>query len=195
MNFPPFTLPKKALSVSVVTNGHREVSPYSFNQTAYNFLGGHWQATLDLNDARYQDRANILAWLTTLEGPTVVFHLLAMDYRGPHGVLTQNPTFAAAASQRGKTLVVQHAPGEAFVVTDQITINGHLHMINSVQAPDVSNQQEITIWPRLREDVAPGGAIEALAPYGSWALAKPSNGHSTNFKLGRSMKLDLIEAL
>ena len=80
-------------------------------------------------------------------------------------------------------------------VTDQITINGHLHMVNSVQSPDALDEQEITIWPRLRENAAQDETIEALAPYGAGALAKPSNGHSTNFRSGRSMKLDLIEAL
>jgi hypothetical protein len=55
--------------------------------------------------------------------------------------------------------------------------------------------QSLTVWPRLRADIADGAAIEALAPYATWALADPNNAYKRRTDGARSQTLKLMEVL
>ena len=177
------------------TNSHRAASPYSFVQTPYDFMGGMWTATLDMTHMISSDASAVLAWVAGLDGVMETFTLPAVDYAGPFGLVTANPTFADAALVRGKTIVLQLAAGDSAAVGDYVTIGGHLHIITTAEAPDVSDQQSVGISPRLRADVAAGAAVEMLAPYGTWALAKGDEGASLSQTGVRSRSLSLNEAL
>jgi hypothetical protein len=194
MAYPPDCLVPRAFTLGMRTNAHREVSPYSYKQTAYDFMGGMWTATLDLHSLTAAGRATLISWLASLEGQKGTFEMKSLDYAGPFGVLTTNPTIAVAASARAKTVSLAMVSGEACVVADQITIAGHLHLVTAVAAP-VSNVQAVTIWPRLRADVAVDDPVEALAPYGTWALAASETSYGLANKLAMSLSLDLIEAI
>lgn len=194
MAFPPACIANASFTLSAVTTGHREVSPYSFKQTAYDFGGGMWRATLDLYSMRARDRATFLRWLVSLEGQIGTFELMALDYDGPFGTITVNPTVSEVASARAKTIVVELASGDALVADDQITIAGHLHVVTTA-ATKVGDTQSITIWPPLRADVAVDDDVEALAPYGTWSLASPENSFSVSRRLNMTTTLELIEAI
>jgi hypothetical protein len=181
--------------MSLQTNSHRAQSPYSFKQTPYDFMGGMWTATLDMTHMISSDAAAVLAWVAGLDGVMEAFTLPAVDYAGPFGLVTANPTFANAALVRGKTIVLQLAAGDSAAVGDYVTIAGHLHIITTAAAPDVSDQQSVGISPRLRADVVAGAVVEMLAPYGTWALAKGDEGASLSQAGVRSRSLSLNEAL
>lgn len=194
MAFPPICLARQSFTLKAVTNSHREVSPYSFKQTPYDFMGGMWTASLDLRSMSTRDRATFLRWLVSLEGAKGTFELLALDYSGPFGTLLTNPTIASTAVARAKTITMTMASGDAFVADDQITIGGHLHIVTSA-AQKVGAVQSVTIWPRLRSDAMASDPVEALAPYGTWALASSENGYGVANKLTLSAQLELIEAI
>ena len=194
MAFPPICLARRNLTIEPVTNGIRTISPYSYKQTPYDFMGAMWRAQLDLRSLNARDRATFLRWLVSLDGSTGTFELLAPDYAGPFGVLSANPTIAIAALARAKTISVSLPTGSALVQDDQITIAGHLHIV-TFAASVIADQQQVTIWPRLRTDIAVSDPVECLAPYGTWALAEPVNGYSLANKIDMSSVLPLIEAI
>lgn len=194
MALPPFPLPVASLTIEVVTSGARTMSPYSFSQTAYDFMGGMWAAKLDLATLDARRRSTFLRWIASLDGPVTPFELPAVDYAGPFGVLTANPTIAAVAQARAQTVTVTLATGDELVPDDMVTIGGHLHVIKAAAAK-VGDDQVITIWPRLRDPVAISDPVEALAPYGRWALVNPRNGYGFNVDQRSTVTLDLIEAI
>lgn len=194
MAFPPVCVTPAQFRLTAVSNAHREMSPYSFKQTPYDFMGGMWKASLDLYSMKARDRATFLRWLVSLEGTLKHFELLALDYDGPFGTLTVNPTIAVAADVRARTVTVTLSPGETMTADDQITIDGHLHIVTSAAAK-VGDTQAITIWPRLRSAVTVGQAVEALAPFGTWVLADPENGFSLSRRFLMTTTLELIEKI
>ncbi|WP_299734648.1 hypothetical protein [uncultured Roseobacter sp.] len=141
-----------------------------------------------------RDRATFLRWLVSLDGPVGTFEMNSLDYSGPFGTLTANPTIAVAASARAKTITLTLGSGDALVADDQITVGGHLHIVVSADLK-IGNSQSVTIWPRLRADVSISDPVEALAPYGTWALANMENGYSLSRRLVQSTTLELVEAI
>ncbi|WP_300009672.1 hypothetical protein [uncultured Roseobacter sp.] len=194
MAFPPFTVPVGSVTQEIVTNGVRTESPYSFKQTAYDFMGARWGATIELSVMEERTLATCLRWLASLNGSFSTFEMLAFDYAGPFGTITANPTVAAAASARAQSLSVVVVSGDALVADDRITIDGHLHVVTSAEVP-LSEVQDITVWPRLRADVSIGDPVEALAPYATWALARPRNALRSNVDFTNSVTLELVEAV
>lgn len=194
MAFPPVCLAHATFTLTAVTTGHREVSPYTFKQTAYDFGGGMWRASLDLFSMRARDRATFLRWLVSLRGQIGTFEMKVLDYDGPFGTMSANPTIATAANARASTITVTLASGSAVSTDDQITIDGHLHVVTNA-APKSGDTQVLTIWPSLRAPVAVDDVVEALDPYCTWALASPENGFSLSRRLNMNTTLDLIEAI
>ena len=184
----------KGFGLEMVTNATVTQSPYSFDQTSYNFMGGMWRATLELYGSEAAHREAFLGWLAGLEGPAQTFQLPAFHYEGPFGTLTQNPVIATAAKVRAKSIVVTRPAAQELAVGDLITIGTHLHRVTKDKG-NVGVDQGIEIWPRLRADVAAGDAIEALAPTGSWRLAGNVAGYKIANKIQFSMSLKLVEAL
>lgn len=194
MAFAPDCIRNAAVTLTSVTNGHREMSPYSFDQTPYDFMGGMWQATIDLTHLDGRESAEAWAWLLSLQGPVGSFELPALDYDGPFGAITADPVVALSAPVRGQSLTVTLAAGNFLVAGDQVTIDGHLHSVTGAAAK-VGSDQVLTLWPRLRADVAPGVVVHALAPYGTWALADQKNTYARSQSRERSQTLAISEAL
>lgn len=191
MAYPPAQVRVADFTFGPHTVAHRALNPYNRRTTAYDFGGDAWQAEITLTQSSGAASGVVLAWLASLKGPAGKFELPVFDYKGP-AQITQNPTAAAAASARAEILVVQMAAGEAFAVGEFLTIANRLYIVT--QAPAVpGGAQELTIWPRLRANVASGAAIEALAPYARWALADPANPYSRTRTGARSQRLKLIE--
>lgn len=192
---PPPALRVARFQLTIITNAHVEISPYSFSQTGYDFMGDMWGASVDLTHLDRRESAQIMRWVASLRGPIGIFELPAFDYDGPFGVMTGNPTIAQAADARAKTITLAHVAGSGLVQDDQITIGGHLHIVITAGAVDGADQQVIEIWPRLRASVAIGQAVNATSPTGRWRLARPENGFDRAQNFARSQSLALIEAL
>ncbi|MEQ3630819.1 MAG: hypothetical protein ABNG97_05900 [Sulfitobacter sp.] len=193
MAFPPPEVRVADFTFGPNTASHRSRSPYNFATAAYDFMGDAWEAEITLAQSSGVASNRVLAWLASLKGPAGSFELKVFDYTGPSGI-TQNPTVSGAVSARAEALSVAMAPGEAFEVGEYLTIGARLHMVTAASAP-VGDVQALTVWPRMRANVADGAAIEALAPYARWALANPSNTFTRRSNGARSQRLKLMEVL
>ncbi|RAP39411.1 hypothetical protein BYZ73_20705 [Rhodovulum viride] len=198
MAFPPEAVRIAGFTLRQISSAIRTQSPYSFAQTAYDFMGGTWAAELTLAAFDARESAAISAWLASLNGPAGRFELdmEAMDYDGPQGAITADPVVAVAASARAKTLVLQLAAAtDTISVGDYLTLDGHLHIVTGAEAPTAAFRQTLTLWPRLRAPVAPGDPVAMRAPYGSWALAGPETALAVSQARLRTRTLQLVEAL
>lgn len=191
---PPSALRFSSYTFGVKTTSHREKSPYSMKTTAYDFMGDAWVANVSVSHVGRQASNVIMAWLASLKGPAGSFQLPVFDYGGPASI-GSNPTVAASALAISEVIALQMAPGEAFEVGEYFTIADHLHMVTAAPLPLANDVQTLTIWPRLRANVSPGQAVEALAPYVVWALADQENTYSRQSTRARSQTLNLIEVI
>ncbi|TDX19817.1 hypothetical protein [Rhodovulum visakhapatnamense] len=198
MAFPPEAVRIAGFTLRQVTSSIRTQSPYSFAQTAYDFMGGTWAADLTLAAVDARESAAISAWLASLNGPAGRFELdmEAMDYDGPQGTITADPVVTVAAQARAQTLVLQlAAAGDTISVGDYLTLDGHLHIVTGAEAPTAAFRQTLTLWPRLRAPVAPGDPVALRAPYGSWALAGSETALAVSQARVRTRTVQLVEAL
>ncbi|WP_414897707.1 hypothetical protein [Rhodovulum sp. YEN HP10] len=198
MAFPPDAVRVASLTLRQITSSIRVQSPYSFAQTAYDFMGGMWAAELVLAAFDSRESAAISAWIASLNGPAGTFELdmAAMDHDGPHGTISADPVVAVAANTRAQELVLQLAvAGDRALPGDYLTLGGHLHIVTATEAPTAAFRQGVTLWPRLRRPVAPGAAVAMRAPYGSWALAGSETGFSVSQARVRTRTLQIMEAL
>lgn len=193
MAFPPAQVRVAGFTFGPETVAARSVNPYNKKSVAYDFGGDAWQGEITLTQSSGAASGVVLAWLASLKGPAGSFELPVFDYKGP-ALITANPTAAAPASARAEILQAAMAAGEAFGVGEFLTIGHHLHIVTAAPAP-VAGVQTLTIWPRLRANVAAGAALEALAPYARWALADPANTYSRTSTGARSQRLKLVEVL
>jgi hypothetical protein len=193
MAFPPAAVRVADFTFGPKTNAHRSRSPYSFVTTSYDFMGDAWEAEISLTHTSGAASNQVLAWLAGLKGPSGTFELKVFDYTGPASIAT-NPTANAAASARAQVLTVAMDSGESFAVGEYLTISHRLYIVTAAPAA-VANVQSLTLWPRLRADVASGAAIEALEPYARWALANSKNTYTRNTSGARAQRLVLMEAL
>jgi len=196
MAYPPSTLQVVSFTLRMITSSLRVQSPYSFAQTAYDFMGGMWAAEMTLRPVGPSANQAIMAWIARLNGPFGIFEMAPLDHGGPSVGLSANPTLVSAVPVRAQTLVLQFAAsGEAATVGDYLTHDGHLHIVKTVDAPTAAYQQTVTVWPRLRSAISAGDEAEMLAPYGTWALADASASYSKGQSGARTRTFSLIEAL
>ena len=193
MAFPPPQVRISDFTFGPITSAHRESSPYNFVSTVYDFMGDAWSAEISLTHTSAPNSNLVLAWLTSLKGPKVSFELPVFDYAGPANI-SLNPVVAAPVPARSELLRVHMAADEAFSVGEFLTLGRHLHIVTAAPAP-LLHVQELTVWPRLRRDQTTGAAIEAVAPFGTWALADQKNTYSRRSNGARSQRLSLVEAL
>lgn len=194
MAFAPNCVRPEVFRLTAVTNVLRTASPYSFKQTAYDFMGGMWRASLDLYAMKQADRATFLAWLVSLDGPMTPFEMRALDYAGPSGTVSSDTTVHLSAPVRAKSLSMNVPLGTSLAVGDRITIDGHLHVITDAPT-SISGVQTVSIWPRLRSNSAPGSIVQVSDPFGTWVLANSENTISLANGLSQAVTLDLMEAL
>ncbi|MBL3570657.1 hypothetical protein BV509_02415 [Rhodovulum sulfidophilum] len=195
MAHPPDPVLIAAFTLRQKTSGALVQSPYSLAQTAYDFMGEMWAADLTLTHVDMRGNARIEAWLASLRGTLGTFEMAPPDYEGPYGVMSANPTVAATADARARTLTITVPPGSAAGPGDYLTIAGHLHLVIEAAAPDLARAQTLSLWPRLRAPVAPGAAVEMLKPYGTWRRASAEVSFDCSQDRIRSRTLSLIEAL
>ncbi|NDK37158.1 hypothetical protein, partial [Rhodovulum sulfidophilum] len=157
MAFPPDAVRVASLTLKQITSSLRVQSPYSFAQTAYDFMGGMWAAELVLAAFDARESAAISGWIASLNGPAGSFELdmAAMEYDGPHGAISADPVVAVAANARAQALVLQLArAGDRVLPGDYLTLGRHLHIVTAAEAPTPAFRQSVTLWPRLRRPVA-----------------------------------------
>lgn len=194
MAYPPASLKFSSYTFGVKTTSYREASPYSLKTTSYDFMGDAWVADVSVSHVGRQASNVILAWLASLKGPAGSFRLPVFDYSGPAGV-SSNPEVAATALARSGVISLQMVGADAFEVGEYFTLDGHLHVVTAAPAPLIGGVQSLTVWPRLRADVALGDPVEALAPYAVWALADQENAFSRQSSRARSQRLKLVEVI
>ncbi|RAP39562.1 hypothetical protein BYZ73_19860 [Rhodovulum viride] len=191
----PAAVQAATLRLRRITSSVRVQSPYSFAQTAYDFMGGMWAAEMTLKHLDRRQNAEVEAWLASLDGVSKTFQFGAMDYDGPYGVMSANPTVSSSTADRVKEFWIVVPVGSAAVVGDYLTIGGHLHIVTSAGTVTVAQTQKIGVWPRLREAAILGQTVEMLAPYGTWAIANPETEYEVDGDHRRTRTLSLIEAL
>ncbi|MCE8470445.1 hypothetical protein LZ189_15605 [Rhodovulum sulfidophilum] len=198
MAFPPDAVRVASLTLKQITSSIRVQSPYSFAQTAYDFMGGMWAAELVLAAFDARESAAISGWIASLNGPAGTFELdmAAMEYDGPHGKITADPVVAVAATARAQALVLQLArAGDRALPGDYLTLGRHLHIVTAAEDPTAAFRQSVTLWPRLRRPVVPGDPVAMRAPFGSWALAGPETVLCVSQARVRTRALQIREAL
>jgi hypothetical protein len=193
MAFPPPEVRVSDFTFGPNTTSHRSRSPYNLATASYDFMGDAWEASITLTQSSGVASNVVLAWLASLKGPAGSFELKAFDYTGPSAI-TVNPTVDSTALARAEVLEVALASGEAFTLGEYLTIAGRLYLVTAAAAA-IGDVQSLTVWPRLRSDIAGGAVIEALEPYATWALADPSNTYKRRSDGARSQALKLMEAL
>ncbi|MBL3587708.1 hypothetical protein JMM61_20565 [Rhodovulum sulfidophilum] len=196
MAFLPKSVRVAAFTLTRITSSLRVQSPYSFAQTAYDFMGGMWVAELTLTHVSAAENAATEAWLAGLNGMAGTFEMGPVDYEGPHGAISADPVVAVAANARAQALVLQLArAGDRALPGDYLTLGRHLHIVTATEAPTPAFRQSVTLWPRLRRPVAPGDPVAMRAPFGSWALAGPETVLSVSQARVRTRSLQIMEAL
>ena len=81
------------------------------------------------------------------------------------------------------------------LVGDAITLNGHLHIVTVATPVGGLGVQDVTIWPRVRSNMAAGDPVIIAAPYGTWALKSARNGWGRGISGGREQSIELIEVI
>lgn len=215
MAFAPASLRIREFELVMVQAARLETSPYSRAQVAYDFQGGGWEAKLSLAHLSAAQAAEVEAWLASLKGPMVPFEAYLFRKAGPFGTTVVDAEVAVAALARAETLQVQqfHAAGGpsmvlnfkgngalgftygALAVGDRITLGGHLHVVTMAGNSIAGGLQTITVWPRLRADLAPGDSVGIVAPYGKWRLASGRSSWTRAISGERTQTIDLIEAI
>jgi hypothetical protein len=170
MAFAPTALKFSRWTPRARSNTRREINPYTFAQTTYDFLGEVWEIDAECAPLQGRAAAEVQAWLADLGGTRDAFQVVWPGYKGPHGTLSANPTLAAAAAARARTVVATVAAGQALVTGDLVTIGNHIHRVTDAPAP-VAGAQTLKLWPRLRAAAAAGATVHAIAPWGTFALA------------------------
>ncbi|WP_172332579.1 hypothetical protein [Mangrovicoccus sp. HB161399] len=186
-----------------ITAGHTvgmARSPYSNAQAVYDFGGDIWSATATL--APYHDKlrqARVEGWLIGLRGPLTPFRLYNFDHDGPYGFTNGAPTVTGGALQKATTLTLQHVlPGgqiPMMEVGDWFTFSERLYRVVSATVTDGAGAQTIGIFPPLRTNIGDGNALNISTPNGRWRLMGDPLSIAHDWRSGRTISIEMIEAL
>ncbi|WP_172332603.1 hypothetical protein [Mangrovicoccus sp. HB161399] len=175
-------------------------SPYSNAQAVYDFGGDIWSATATL--APYHDKlrqARVEGWLIGLRGPLTPFRLYNFDHDGPYGYLNGAPTISGGAAIWAQTLTLQHVlPGgqiPAMEVGDYFTTQARLYRVTAAEPTDLAGLQQIGIFPGLRAAEADGAVLNVSTPNGTWRLMGDPLSIAHDWRSGRTVSIEMIEAL
>lgn len=173
MAFAPAALKVREFTPTFRSNARREESPYSFQQQTYDFMGEAWAIEVQCAPLQGADLVAVRGWLAGLGGARDAFQLRWPGYAGPSAGLVENPTAAQAATVRARTISVALPAAGQLAVGDLMTIGQSLHIVTAAETP-AAGVQGVTLWPRLRANLAQGGVLNVLDPYGTFALAAPA---------------------
>ena len=164
--FPSIT-PSKS-TFELVTNTRVFQSPLTNSIQTTARKGSLWRASLQFDNLTGDDRAEMQAFLTKLNGQQHRFYLQdhAFVRRGNAPAVSDN-IVVNGAGQTGSTLNIRDADltvTDYFKAGDYIAFNNELHMVTAACSSTGTGTIAIPIAPPIRKPTDDGDAIDYLYP-------------------------------
>jgi len=132
-------------------------SPFTFQNTAYEYPGQMWQADITLPPMKRADAEQWIAWLISLRGRAKDFLLGDPSAPAPRGLAATFPGTPIVTDQSGGSIIVTGAsanksgwllPGDYIQIGSAATAT--LHKVLDTANTDASGETTLEVWPYVR---------------------------------------------
>lgn len=164
--FPSIT--PSSNTFELVTNTRTFQSPLTNSVQTASRKGSLWKASLRFNNLTGDDRAEMQAFLTKLNGQQHRFYLPDHGFvRRGNAPAVSDAIVVNGAGQTGSTLNVRDADltvTDYFKAGDYIAFNNELHMVTAACSSTGTGTIAVPIAPPIRKPTDDGDAIDYLYP-------------------------------
>src|SRR6056297_3065763 len=148
----PRTIELRAVSATALNQ-----SPFTFQNTAYEYPGQMWQADITLPPMKRADAEQWIAWLISLRGRAKDFLLGDPSAPAPRGLAATFPGTPIVTDQSGGSIIVTGAsanksgwllPGDYIQIGSAATAT--LHKVLDTANTDATGEAALEVWPYVR---------------------------------------------
>jgi len=175
-------------------------SPFSFEQTIYDWGGDRLEADVELPPMKRADAEEFVAFLWALRGPLGTFLMGDPVGASPRGTWAGSPLLVGAHAAGARTLSVDGFTGGATgKAGDWIQFGSgsstRLHKVLQDFTADGGGAATIEIAPRLRAALADNEPLVSSSCKGRWRLASNVREYSIELAQIYGLRFSCIEAL
>ena len=188
----PDILPS-ASSWELVTNTRIFQSPLTNAIKTAGRKGSHWKISLSFDNLSGEDRANMQAFLASLEGQEHRFKIKDHSFTRRGTGTTTGWTSDSSPASSGNTLRLQNSGTVTTTIAkgDYISVDNQLFMATATATCTAASELSITVSPEVRSLTA-GQSAELVNPTGVFILTG-STGWDTRPGIISSFRLDAVE--
>ena len=160
-------------------------SPFTFQNTAYEYPGQMWQADITLPPMKRADAEQWIAWLISLRGRAKDFLLGDPSAPAPRGSAGTFPGTPIVTDQSGGSITITGAsankngwllPGDYIQIGSAATAT--LHKVLDTANTDATGETTLEVWPYLRSERS--GSVTVNNAVGRFRLSSNEQAWSIN---------------
>ena len=167
----PVSMEPRSFTLTPYVSQRVNASPFGGSEQAIDLLNDRWLATFELPVRKFNEAAEVEAFIGALRGQVNTVQLYHYARPFPRGTIAGAKTLAAAASQGAASISIA-ATGNV-KAGDMLGVGGLLLMVAS-DASSVAGVITVPVTNRLRRSLASGAAVVTERPTGTFRMLSNS---------------------